>query len=156
MSHCSNREEALARKGQKHIDWLESNHWRTFYDKKRFYPDAEERQFDDIPEVDLVLVRLGYKRIGGRPVKARFIKNTCILSTTRSELQKYLYTIETGMYAVSKDTCYKVEDFHFNQFPKYPILTLSPITESKHLRECFNYVMGRVAKGLPVQYTLPH
>ena len=37
MSHCSHREEALARKGQKHIDWLESNHWRTFYDKKKFF-----------------------------------------------------------------------------------------------------------------------
>ena len=146
MSHCNSREEALSKKGKEHVEWLESNHWRIFYDKKRFYPDAEERQFDDLPEVDMVLIRPGYKRIGGRPVKARFISNTCILSTTRSELQKYLYTIETGMYAVTENCCYIVDDFHFNQFPKYPILTLSPVAYSTHLKECYKYITGRIAR----------
>ena len=124
--------------------------------QEKIFSEKEERQFDDIPEVELVLVRQGYKRIGGKPVKARFINNTCIISMTKRDFRSYAYNFKDGMFAETEDSCYVVKSFHYDKCPKYPILTLTPISDSKHLRECFNYVMGRVARGSPVQYTLPH
>lgn len=167
MSHCSNYEEAVRKHDPKYLAYLNSYGYDPFYNKKRNYPDAEERLYDDFPEVDLVLVRKGYTRIGGRHVTGKFLPETsrCLITSTKRELAKFDYFFENGIYVVSKDACYVVEYFHYNQFPKYPILTLSPISDPKHLspipdlkhlHECYKYVMGRVAKGLPVQHTLPH
>lgn len=154
MSHCSNREEAIKAKGKSYVEWIESNHWTTYYDKAFVAPHAEERQFDDLPDVDLVLVRPGYKRLGGRHVKAKFLPgtNTCLILFTKRELEMYDYYFEKGLYLVSKDSCYESKNFHYNELPKYPIVTLSPIEDTDHLRACFNYVIGRVLQGLPVQY----
>ena len=154
MPHFNSREEALAHKGEAHIAWLESNHWDTFYNKKRDFPNAEERLYDDLPETKAVLVRENYApRIGGRPVKVKFLNNTkCLVTSTKSELQRRLYRFEDGMYLVTAYCCYKVEEFHYNERPKYPILTLTPI-EDTHLRKCYNYVCMRVAQGKEIQYT---
>ena len=114
----------------------------TFYNKKRNFPDAEEREFDDLSPIPATLYRVGalVNGIGGvSTIKGRHgIRLTCrllppkegdvgevraILSKTRRELGRF--RLEPGCQLICCGRCYKVLDFRFNSYPKYAILLLA-------------------------------
>ena len=90
MSHCSSYEEALQKHGMDYIKKLEDKNYDVFYNKKRNFPYSEERLYDDITPVDMVLVRPGYPALCGLLCKARFLPgtNTCIISETKRSLER--------------------------------------------------------------------
>ncbi len=116
---------------EEHRKYCERNHWDTFYNKKRNFPYAEERKYDDIPPVDVVLTRADHipGRIGGFPSRARFNadESECILSRTRSELKRGNFPLEPGFILTDSLRSYRVKDIRYNYYPKYPILTVEPI-----------------------------
>jgi len=103
----------------------------TFYNKKRNFPDAEERKYDDIEYVDVALTRADHVpgKIGGFPSLARFNADSseCILSRTRSQLKRGYFPLEPGFIVTDANRSYKVVDIRYNYYPKYPILTIEPI-----------------------------
>lgn len=101
----------------------------TFYDKKRNFPDAEERRFDDIPSIPVILTRASHVpgKNGGLLCRARFIGSTCILSRTSRDFKISRFPLEPGVILTDKENSYTVEALHFNSYPKYAILTLKPI-----------------------------
>lgn len=113
-----------------------------FYNKKRNFPDAEEREFDDLSPIPATLYRVGSLQrdfLGVSTVKGRHgIHLTCrllspkegdvgevraILSKTRRELGRF--KLEPSCQLICCGRCYKVLDFRFNSYPKYAILLLS-------------------------------
>lgn len=102
--------------------------WDTFYNKKRNFPDAEERKYDDIESIDVVLTKTDHVpgNIGGFPSLARFNadRTECILSRTRSELKRGKFPLEPGFIVTDANQSFKVVDIRYNYYPKYPILTL--------------------------------
>lgn len=103
----------------------------TFYDKKRNFPDAEEREYDDLPEVDLVLTKVDHipGNIGGFLTKARFKPGTltCMLSRTKREILHARFKLEPGFMVTDSSRSYRAVSIHYNYYPKYPVLELEPI-----------------------------
>ncbi len=119
----------------------------TFYNKKRNFPDAEEREFDDLSPIPATLYRVGVLKnnfLRGEngaisTIKGRHgIHLTCrllppkegdvgevraILSKTKRELGRFV--LEPGCQLVCCGRTYKVLDYRFNSYPKYAILLLS-------------------------------
>lgn len=114
----------------------------TFYNKKRNFPDSEEREFDDLSPIPATLYRVGalVNGIGAiSTIKGRHgIRLTCrllppkegdvgevraILSKTRRELGRF--RLEPGCQLICYGRTFKVLDFRFNSYPKYAILLLS-------------------------------
>lgn len=112
----------------------------TFYNKKRNFPDAEEREFDDLSPIPATLYRVGALIDGkGNTIKGRHgIHLTCrllppkegdvgevraILSKTKRELGRFV--LEPGCQLVCCGRTYKVLDYRFNSYPKYAILLLA-------------------------------
>ena len=114
----------------------------TFYNKKRNFPDAEEREFDDLSSIPATIYRKGALKSGMSGISTvkgnHGIRLTCrllppkegdvgevraILSKTRRELGRF--RLESGCQLVYYGRTYKVLDFRFNSYPKYAILLLS-------------------------------
>ena len=155
MSHCSTYDEAVASHSAKHIAWLEENHWDTFYNKDRNFPDAEERKFDGLPSIEMLLYRGNKRKLNGMLLSAKFLPgtNTCMLSKTKRELQKYNYCINENYMLADSRRSYQVKSIRYNEFPKYPILELIPLSDDDpYLRASYHYVIRRTELGLPVYY----
>lgn len=101
--------------------------WDTFYNKKRNFPQAEEREYDDIPEVSAVLARPDQYH-GGTPCTVRFKPDMrkCILSRTISNLKSNGFPFDVGYIITDQDHSYEVVDFHLNYYPKYIIADVLP------------------------------
>jgi len=109
--------------------------WDTFYNKKRNFPDAEEREYDDLPEVELVLTRANHipGTPGGMLTRARFKPGTltCMLTRTKREFYHARFELEPGIIVTDSQRSYRVLSIHFNYYPKYPVLELEPIPNFK-------------------------
>ena len=116
----------------------------TFYNKKRNFPNAEEREFDDLSPIPATLYRKGALKKRGilgtlKTGKGKHgIDLTCrllppkegdagevraMLSKTKRDLGKY--PLEPDCQLLISNSVYNVVDFRFNSFPKYVVLLLS-------------------------------
>ena len=127
-----------------------SYNWDTFYNKKRNFPEAEEREYDDLPEVDLVLTKENHipGNIGGLLTKARFKPGTltCMLSRTKREIIHARFNLEPGFIVTDSQRSYRAIRVTYNYYPKYPILDLEPIPFF-HDSYAYDYALRR-AKSL--------
>ncbi len=99
----------------------------TFYNKKRNFPDAEERQYDDIEPVQVLLTR-PEQTVKGVLCSARFKPGTltCILSLTKRDLARKSVPFGKGYIVTTNEGSYQVKDYHLNDFPKYIVMDLEP------------------------------
>jgi len=116
--------------------------WDTFYDKKRNFPHAEEREYDDLDSVPVLLTR-PEQTIRGVLCSARFKPGTltCMISKTKRDLAKNSVPFRIGYIVTTKERSYQVKDFHLNYYPKYYVLDLEP-TEVDH-RELLTIALTR-------------
>lgn len=124
--------------------------WDTFYDKKRNFPDAEEREYNDLPEVDLVLAKADHipGNTSGFLMKAHFKPGTltCTLSRTKREILHARFKLEPGFIVTDSSRSYWAVSIHYNYYPKYPVLELEPIID---FHDSYAYVHAhRRAKSL--------
>ena len=116
----------------------------TFYNKKRNFPHAEEREFDDLSSIPAILYRKGALKKRGilgtltagkgkhgiyltcrmlPPKEGDAGEVRAMLSKTKRDLGKY--PLEPGCQLVLYNVVYNVVDYRFNSFPKYAVLLLS-------------------------------
>lgn len=116
----------------------------TFYNKKRNFPHAEEREFDNLSSIPATLYRKGALKKRGilgtlKTGKGKHgINLTCrllppkegdageiriMLSKTKRDLGEF--PLEPGCQLVLYDGVYNVVDYRFNSFPKYAVLLLT-------------------------------
>ncbi len=102
-------------------------HWDTFYDKKRNFPTAEEREYDDIEAVGALLTRPD-QTMKGVHCSARFKPgtHTCMLSLTKRDLARKSVPFGKGYIVTTNDGSYQVKDYHLNYYPKYVVADLEP------------------------------
>ena len=135
-----------------------SYNWDTFYNKKRNFPNAEEREYDDLPEVDLVLTKADHipGKIGGFLMKARFKPGTltCMLSRTKIEILNARFKLEPGFIVTDFKRSYRAVSIHYNYYPKYPVLELEPIL-GFHDSYAYDYAHRRAASLVHNYHALP-
>ena len=102
-------------------------HLDTFYNKKRNFPNAEEREYDDIEPVTVLLTRPD-QTIKGVLCSARFKPGTltCMLSMTKRDLARKTIPFGVGYILTTSERSYRVKDFHLNYYPKYVVVDLEP------------------------------
>lgn len=128
--------------------WLEENNWDKSYDKKRNYPDAEEREFDDVPQVGASLWYpfyrynfpphshdCGAKFLPPKPNDKGSLR--AMLGWTKQSYSGHEPVPGSKLQANGKT--YIVIDFRYNQFPKYPIVLLEESTPVKYERKDIGY-----------------
>ena len=100
-------------------------HLDTFYNKKRNFPNAEEREYDDIEPVTVLLTRPD-QTIKGVLCSARFKPGTltCMLSMTKRDLARKTIPFGVGYILTTSERSYQVKDFHLNYYPKYVVVDL--------------------------------
>ena len=104
-----------------------SYNWDTFYNKKRNFPDAEERQYDDINPVQVLLTRPN-QTVRGVLCNARFRPGTltCMLDMTKRDLARKTIHFDIGYILTTSWGSYSVKDYHLNYYPKYVVVDLEP------------------------------
>lgn len=111
----------------KTIEIFNRYHWDTFYNKKHNFPHAEEREYDDLESVTVLLTRPD-QTMRGVLCSARFKPGTltCMLSKTKRDLAKDHVPFRIGYIVTSRERSYQVKGFHLNYYPKYYVLDLEP------------------------------
>ena len=114
----------------------------TFYNKKRNYPNAEERLYDDLPSREVLLTKPDQKT-KGIYCKAKFLNDNsrCMLNVTKSHLQNHHVRMFVGYIITDECTSYEVTNLRLNEFPKYIIADLKPA--SFHRKAMFDTARWR-------------